>query len=337
MSPTRSTAIVLIGCLLWWRFHSNVAEAEVVTYSIVEAESSIRVVPTTFKPPPDFGIESGTSFLDRYGIYEQSPGSLESKVTGTLTAKVSGSTLTFSGGNTIDVLPHPNAPFLPDVPTSPGVEYNFGAYVRFSFTEPPERDGEAAVLDAVADLVGGSATLDGPVTGLQFGLTSGILDYRLDFPAQLDHIDLAPLTAIVHNESPHMLSGDVNGTIHIPFYLEFPYGIVEPNDSMLVLEGELMASRAAPTLPGDYNDNGAVDAADYVLWRKLSGTSDARADGDNDGTVGPGDYAVWRTNFGRTPGAAASAGHLASAVPEPASIMLVAMSMFVVMMRRRRV
>jgi hypothetical protein len=46
---------------------------------------------------------------------------------------------------------------------------------------------------------------------------------------------------------------------------------------------------------GDYNNNGVVDAADYVLWRK-GGTL------QNDPTPGvqPADYDVWRANFGKS-------------------------------------
>ena len=54
---------------------------------------------------------------------------------------------------------------------------------------------------------------------------------------------------------------------------------------------------AARRQTGDYNNNGVVDAADYVLWRN-GGTL------QNDPTPGvqPGDYAVWRANFGKTGG-----------------------------------
>ena len=54
---------------------------------------------------------------------------------------------------------------------------------------------------------------------------------------------------------------------------------------------------AAGGQTGDYNNNGVVDAADYVLWRN-GGTL------QNDPTPGvqPGDYAVWRANFGKTGG-----------------------------------
>ncbi len=57
-----------------------------------------------------------------------------------------------------------------------------------------------------------------------------------------------------------------------------------------------------PALPGDYNQNDTVGAADYVMWRKLLGTTGvppfSGADGDGDGDITPDDYGVWTTNFG---------------------------------------
>ena len=69
---------------------------------------------------------------------------------------------------------------------------------------------------------------------------------------------------------------------------------------------------AAPTLPGDYNLNHSVDAADYVLWRKTTGTSVPQpysgADGDGNSVVNANDYTVWRSHFGNTsPGAGSAA------------------------------
>lgn len=58
-------------------------------------------------------------------------------------------------------------------------------------------------------------------------------------------------------------------------------------------------------LIGDYNLDGAVDAADYVVWRKTEGsTTDLRADGNRDGRVDRADHQLWRSKFGQ-PAAAA--------------------------------
>jgi probable HAF family extracellular repeat protein len=62
-------------------------------------------------------------------------------------------------------------------------------------------------------------------------------------------------------------------------------------------------------LPGDFNNNGVVDAADYVVWRKNPGGFPADA------------YAIWRAHFGQT--APNGAGSITNAaVPEPATAVL---------------
>lgn len=81
------------------------------------------------------------------------------------------------------------------------------------------------------------------------------------------------------------------------------------------------------TSPGDYNGDGTVDAADYVLWRD-------GGDLKNDNTLGnqPGDYIVWRENFGNTyPPIGAFA---AATVPEPASWIIGAFAFVALLVRR---
>ena len=52
-------------------------------------------------------------------------------------------------------------------------------------------------------------------------------------------------------------------------------------------------------LPGDYNFNGVVDAADGTVWRDtLNSVTDLRADGNGDSKVDALDYAIWKNNFG---------------------------------------
>jgi hypothetical protein len=81
----------------------------------------------------------------------------------------------------------------------------------------------------------------------------------------------------------------------------------------------------------DYNLNGRVDTADYVLWRKTNGQIGAGlvGDGNNDGRVDQADYALWRMHYGATAGAGTSAGAggdlSTGAVPEPAASVLLAL------------
>jgi hypothetical protein len=51
---------------------------------------------------------------------------------------------------------------------------------------------------------------------------------------------------------------------------------------------------------GDYNLDGTVDAADSVLWKKLKGSNDPRADGNRDGTVDQADYEIWKVHVGQS-------------------------------------
>jgi hypothetical protein len=73
-------------------------------------------------------------------------------------------------------------------------------------------------------------------------------------------------------------------------------------------------------LPGDFNNDGTVDAADYVVWRK----NDSSQEG----------YDQWRTNFGRTSGGPAAGG--ANAAPEPSAVALVIWAVIATVYKRRR-
>jgi len=71
------------------------------------------------------------------------------------------------------------------------------------------------------------------------------------------------------------------------------------------------AINAAAFLPGDFNHDDRVDAADYVTWRNDSGTAQ--------------DYQLWRGAFGATVSGIGSSSGIADAhghVPEPESLLL---------------
>jgi hypothetical protein len=72
-----------------------------------------------------------------------------------------------------------------------------------------------------------------------------------------------------------------------------------------------------PGVLGDYNGNGAVDGADYVLWRN---GGPLQNEGDQPGVINNADYTFWRAHFGATSGSGAATG--TAAVPEPATAFL---------------
>ena len=94
----------------------------------------------------------------------------------------------------------------------------------------------------------------------------------------------------------------------------------------------------AAAIPGDYDQNHVVDAADYDAWRAAFGQSVSPtfgADGNGDGSVDAADFVVWRDNFGYSLPSAPGAGSVSAAdVPEPAALALLAITLSLLMMRR---
>ena len=93
---------------------------------------------------------------------------------------------------------------------------------------------------------------------------------------------------------------------------------------LTIINGTLSISGS--NLPGDYNSNGVVDAADYTRWRDQLGMSVTLVN-ENPAATTPGlvdqeDYVYWQSRFGATVGNSSTA-----AVPEPFSWLLVLCAM----------
>lgn len=96
-------------------------------------------------------------------------------------------------------------------------------------------------------------------------------------------------------------------------------------NSMLRRANEKNRSLMPIQIPGDYDGDGSVGTEDYEVWRSTFGATsgDMRADGNEDGTIDGGDYTFWRDRL--------AAGLGAAAVPEPATILLVALGLIAIL------
>lgn len=83
------------------------------------------------------------------------------------------------------------------------------------------------------------------------------------------------------------------------------------------------------SLPGDFDHNDVVDAADLGVWQSnvglANGALHTQGDADLDGDVDGGDFLVWQRQVGQTPNPPAVA-----AVPEPATATLMAVALMAV-------
>jgi hypothetical protein len=108
-----------------------------------------------------------------------------------------------------------------------------------------------------------------------------------------------------------------------PFLIVLNHGVAHEQ----MVEAALAINAAAADLEGDFNHDGAVDAADYVEWRKSIGTT--------------AEYESWRGNFGATPCDCESGegSGLVAAVPEASSLTLgfTAVALSLIAMHWRRV
>ena len=202
-----------------------------------------------------------------------------------------------SGGGTVQVLPRGNALFLSDLTFTSSAALSLGVTIDDLTTNASAQLG-----------VGGAASLAGNLAVTVDGNPTPSIGQVFDL-----------ITA----------DGGISGTFgavtvpDIPGILEYRV-IYNPSSIQLAVRVEGSSS----AVPGDYNGDFVVDAADYSRWRDSLGQTGANlaADGNRNGIVDQADYDLWRTSFGQ--GAGSGSGIPApsvnqSGVPEPASLALV--------------
>jgi hypothetical protein len=197
-------------------------------------------------------------------------------------------------------------------------------------------------------------TLSGDqLTALSLALTDNHANYRLEFDVTYN-TNFIPQNAgvssidesiAINNAAGNWTqvvgvggtNGRTNQTIHVAIPLTSLTGLTAGStsysiyfalngnwgsDPATVFFDNLRLVNVTAPLAGDFNNDGHVDAADYIVWRySVGSTTDLRADGNLNGVVDAADYEIWRANFGQSAGS--GSGAFANAgVPEPTALTL---------------
>jgi hypothetical protein len=179
---------------------------------------------------------------------------------------------------------------------------------------------------AYSQLAGGVLDIDIVGTGLgQFDRL--VVGGLAEFNGSLDVATIAGFAPALSNTFSIVQAG----MIPLPSYLNLLVNTTFPPITnklrwQLFYQPTTLTLAVVPSLSGDFNGSGTVDAADYVMWRKQRGQTGIglAADGNFDQQVNVVDLAIWRSQFGQfVPGSGAGADlPQGGTVPEPGAFML---------------
>ena len=170
--------------------------------------------------------------------------------------------------------------------------------------------GASGWLETILDADGNQNTQQDPVVTYSPAGTANAVRPEADFFYQSASVaTMTPSTYYIDDLEITVTSANPNATIWLP-------------DGTKVLVN-------SAGVAGDYNGNGTVDAADYVVWRN-GGPLQNEVSGVTPGTVTAEDYDAWRARFGNVTGSGSGA-----AVPEPASVVLLLLGMAAIACGRR--
>jgi hypothetical protein len=146
------------------------------------------------------------------------------------------------------------------------------------------------------------------------------------------------------NTAARMVSGTFNAGVSPAFLAGNSGNVFTSVGTSTTLGNEALATllttivRTNAAASADYNLNGVVDAADYVLWRKTLGNVvpvGTGADGNRDGMINSPDYDLWRLHFGNPSGAGAGGSLSTNNIPEPAGCILITIGALLAIAPRR--
>jgi hypothetical protein len=164
----------------------------------------------------------------------------------------------------------------------------------------PVNDNAPRITSPEAVIVAENTTTVMTVTAADADLPPQQLTFSIVGGADQSKFSLTPAGVLSFSSPPDFEAPtDANGdNIYV--------AIVQVSDSAFTsLQAVLITVTDLLEVLPDYNGNGVVDAADYVLWRNGGPLQNDLTPG-----VQPDDYNVWRAHFGRTVGGAANTSQM---------------------------
>ena len=172
---------------------------------------------------------------------------------------------------------------------------------------------------SVSEMLGvwGEAALNGPNSILGALDAQGITAHPsidLPFSEQVENPSYDGGHITTSNGSHHP---DGIDTIQLEFGFDYRGGAAWQDTSASLaaaMQAYLNAYLQEPILPGDYNADGVVDAADYTSWRDAVGSpAGSLPNGVNGGAIGSAHYETWSAHYG-------PAQTLGASVPEASTL-----------------
>jgi len=177
---------------------------------------------------------------------EQGPGSLTSKLSGTLLVEATASTIHFPGGSALDA--EASGPWQPDVDGASGS-------ALADFAGQALGSAVVALRDVVMDVVTAQPLA---LTGGQFAAKdiqfvfptggSAAMDYRISIPPFFSEAARESLEGITTNKvatTGSLVEAGGLLTLTIPLNATYSFDLVSPDDSSLSVQGQLVATRVS--------------------------------------------------------------------------------------------
>lgn len=220
-----------------------------------------------------------------------------------------------------------------------GVDFDLIGYSYYPKFHYDPVTGTGDVADVITNLHNTATTFNKPVILAEVGFPSRGASFEPDYEFDVSAAgQRAYLQALVDAllTTPNGLgwgafwwNADARPVAGLPVWEGGRYGLFDQSGRLLPA-AEVFASLPS-SVDGDYNGDGAADAADYTVWRDSLGqlvSAGAGADGDFDGVVDAGDFVRWRAHYGDGPAL--------NSIPEPTALVVAAFSIVASLLIRVR-